>query len=147
MPESSKEKISMFSHVAKDQVICLPDVNNIYQVPLMLFELNLASWFAERLSLKDVNREMRLSSPSSDLDYMKSSNVIMQKWADLAERSDNLTKEVVIAFVGKYTTQADTYTSIVKALGYAGIVANRKVVIKVSWLLLRFYWFKLKNFI
>ena len=32
--------------------------------------------------------------------------------------------------VGKYTTQADTYTSIVKALGYAGIMANRKVVIK-----------------
>lgn len=46
-------------------------------------------------------------------------------------RSDNLTKEVVIAMVGKYTTQADTYTSIVKALGYAGIEANRKVVIKV----------------
>jgi CTP synthase (UTP-ammonia lyase) len=34
--------------------------------------------------------------------------------------------------VGKYTTQADTYTSIVKALGYAGIEANRKVVIKVN---------------
>ena len=36
--------------------------------------------------------------------------------------------------VGKYTTQADTYTSIVKALGYAGIEANRKVVIKVNFL-------------
>ncbi len=35
--------------------------------------------------------------------------------------------------VGKYTTQADTYTSIVKALGYAGIEANRKVVIKVNF--------------
>ena len=32
--------------------------------------------------------------------------------------------------VGKYTTQTDTYTSIVKSLGYAGIEANRKVIIK-----------------
>jgi CTP synthase (UTP-ammonia lyase) len=86
MPESAKEKISMFSHVDKDQVICLPDVNNIYQVPLMLYEHNLAKWFAERLSLKDVTQGIRFSSPSNDTDYLKNSNLIMQKWSDLAER-------------------------------------------------------------
>ena len=60
MPESAKEKISMFSHVAK--------------------------WFAERLSLKDVTQGIRFSSPSNDTDYLKNSNLIMQKWSDLAER-------------------------------------------------------------
>ena len=129
MPESSKEKISMFSHVAKEQVICLPDVNNIYQVPLILFEYNLAKWFAERLSLKDVNYDLRLASPINDIDCMKNSNALMQKWADLAERSDNLTKVVIIAMVGKYTTQTDTYKSIITALANAGLEANRKVVI------------------
>ena len=36
----------------------------------------------------------------------------------------------MIALVGKYTKNSDTYTSIVNALGYAGVEANRKVVIK-----------------
>lgn len=130
MPEATKEKVSMFSHVEKEQVICIPDVSNVYQVPLMLFEYKLAKWFAERLSLKDVNCDLRLSSPSNDIEQMKNSNALMQKWAELAEKADNLTKEVVISMVGKYTTQSDTYTSIVKALGYAGLEANRKVVIK-----------------
>lgn len=89
MPESAKEKISMFSHVDKEQVICLPDVNNIYQVPLMLFEHKLAKWFAERLHLKDVNYDIRLSSSLNDVDYLKSSNSIMQKWAELAEKYHN----------------------------------------------------------
>jgi len=43
-----------------------------------------------------------------------------------------LTKTVEIVMVGKYTTQLDTYTSIVKALEHAGLESNRKVVIKVS---------------
>ncbi len=44
--------------------------------------------------------------------------------------TDHLSKEVLIALVGKYTKNSDTYTSIVNALGYAGVEANRKVVIK-----------------
>jgi CTP synthase len=36
----------------------------------------------------------------------------------------------MIALVGKYTKNSDTYTSIVNALGYAGVEANRKVTIK-----------------
>jgi CTP synthase (UTP-ammonia lyase) len=42
-----------------------------------------------------------------------------------------LNKVVEIALVGKYTTQSDTYTSIVKALEHAGLESNRKIVIKV----------------
>ncbi len=82
MPESTKEKISMFSHVDKEQVICLPDVNNIYRVPLVLFEHKLAQWFSERLSLKDVCKELLISN---DIFQMKANNDIMQKWAELAE--------------------------------------------------------------
>lgn len=41
-----------------------------------------------------------------------------------------MSKSVEIAIVGKYTTQADTYTSIIKALEHAGLESNRKVVIK-----------------
>jgi CTP synthase len=45
-------------------------------------------------------------------------------------RWENLNKTVEIALVGKYTTQLDTYTSIIKALEHAGLESNRKVVIR-----------------
>ena len=44
----------MFSHVPKDQVICLPDVSTLYAVPVFLKELKLDQWFCERLMLIDV---------------------------------------------------------------------------------------------
>lgn len=43
-----------------------------------------------------------------------------------------MTKSVTIGLVGKYTTQTDTYTSIIKALSHAGVECNREVKIKVS---------------
>jgi CTP synthase len=79
MPESAQEKISMFSHVDKEQVISLPDVNNIYKVPLILNEHGLDNWFIERLSLKDV--PVKCTPNSSNLDVS-----IMDQWAELAER-------------------------------------------------------------
>jgi CTP synthase (UTP-ammonia lyase) len=84
MPESAQEKISMFSHVAKEQVICLPDVNTIYKVPVILYQHKLAEWFAERLSLKEVSR--KLQGALSDIDNLKQSNNLMRTWAELADR-------------------------------------------------------------
>ena len=44
----------MFSHVPKDQVICVPDVSTLYAVPVFLKELKLDQWFCERLMFTDV---------------------------------------------------------------------------------------------
>jgi CTP synthase len=153
MPESAREKISMFSHVAIDQVISMPDVNNIFKVPLVLYEHKIAEWLAERLSLTSVTQRLARFNSSSSSSSSSSSNAantqpgprggaipehmdtdsqptIMQRWAELSDRADSLSKEVAIALVGKYTTQSDTYTSIVKSLEHAGLESNRKVVIK-----------------
>lgn len=127
MPESAKEKISMFSHVNKEQVICLPDVNNILKVPIILDDHDLGAWFIDRLCMSEILENMRLTSVDRPL--VKDSH--MQKWRDLAEKSDNITKFVTIALVGKYTTQTDTYTSVIKALNHAGLECNRHVKIKV----------------
>ena len=88
MPESAQEKISMFSHVAIEQVICLPDVNTIYKVPVILYQHKLAEWFAERLSLKEVSRKLQVAhlEVMPDQDILKQSNNIMRKWAQLADR-------------------------------------------------------------
>lgn len=126
MPESAKDKISMFSHVNKEQVICMADVTNIYRVPLILYQYNIADYFVNRLLLKDLPSDNLSLSSITD----RNSNLIMQHWADLADTTDHLSKVCMIALVGKYTKNSDTYTSIVNALGYAGVEANRKVVIK-----------------
>ncbi len=49
------------------------------------------------------------------------------------KRWENMTKSVEIALVGKYTSQQDTYTSIVKSLEHAGLESNRRVLIKVNF--------------
>mgnify|MGYP001810738733 CR=1 FL=1 len=82
MPESAKEKISMFCHVSKEQVICLPDVKNTLEVPIVLDDHNLASWFVEHLSLGEILNETLISN-SNQLIYK---NSYMQKWRDLAEK-------------------------------------------------------------
>ena len=82
MPESAKEKISMFSHVNKEQVICLPDVNNILKVPIILDDHDLGAWFIERLCLGEILENMRLTS----VDQPLIKNLHMQKWRDLAEK-------------------------------------------------------------
>ena len=83
MPESSKEKISMFSHVNKEQVICMADVSNIYRVPLILYKKNLADYFVKRLQLRDLPSNNLLSSSIADIG--NNNNLIMQQWTELAD--------------------------------------------------------------
>ncbi len=78
MPESAKEKISMFSNVNLEQVICLPDVNNIFKVPIILDDHNLAAWFVERLSLDELLAKIDKQA------LLK--HTYMQKWRDLSEK-------------------------------------------------------------
>jgi CTP synthase (UTP-ammonia lyase) len=73
--DSVRDKLSMFSHVPKDQVICLPDVSTLYAVPVFLKELKLDEWFCERLALND------LKVCDFNID-----NPIISKYRILAER-------------------------------------------------------------
>ncbi len=87
MPESAREKLAMFTHVDKDQVICLPDVNTIYKVPVLLYEHGLADWFAQRLSLHQVSERLSVDAEANaSLSSSKRALCIMQKWIELAER-------------------------------------------------------------
>ena len=87
----------MFSHVDINQVICLPDVNNIYKVPMILYENKVAHWLADRLSLRELsNKLMREPAISPIPNRSNSINVdendsvkaphLMQKWIELYER-------------------------------------------------------------
>lgn len=54
----------------------------------------------------------------------------LSRWRDLARRVDNLTKEVTIALVGKYTRLEDAYASVSKSLQHASIQAGYKLNLK-----------------
>ncbi len=51
----------------------------------------------------------------------------MWKWRDLAERYDNMTREVTIALVGKYTKLEDAYASVIKALQHAALAVHHRL--------------------
>lgn len=51
-------------------------------------------------------------------------------FSDLARRVDNLTKEVTIALVGKYTRLEDAYASVSKSLQHASIQTGHKLNLK-----------------
>ena len=79
----------------------MPDVSNIYHVPLVLREQHAAE---NILKLFDL--------PAKQAD--------MSEWETLAARVDSVEKEVRIAIVGKYTHLCDSYISVSKvAIGAA----------------------------
>lgn len=110
-----KEKISNFCHVAPEQVICVHDLSSIYHVPLLMDGAGVVKFLTERLQLN-----VPTSKPEKSL----------YRWRDLARRVDNLTREVHIALVGKYTRLEDSYASISKSLQHASIQAGYKLDLK-----------------
>lgn len=114
-----KDKISNFCHVDPDQVICIHDQTSIYRVPLALEEQGLAQYFANKLSVE----LPAFQSIKTDLKLKP----LMWKWRELAYRYDNMTHEVNIALVGKYTKLQDAYASVVKALQHASLSIQRKL--------------------
>ncbi len=111
-PET-KEKIALFCDVPTAAVFSNPDVEDVYQVPLVVEEEGLAEFVMEELALT----EEALSEPERD-----------DEWRRLvtAER----TEEVEIALVGKYALE-DAYMSIYEALKHAGL--ERGVDVNVLW--------------
>ena len=106
-----KEKISLFCDVAKDAVIGLSDVPNLYEVPLAL----------ERERLDEiVVKYLDLISERADL----------SEWQSIVERSQNPEKTIKIAIVGKYTELHDAYISIVESLKHAAVAYKSAVEIK-----------------
>ena len=108
-----KEKISLFCDVAKDAVIGLADVPNLYEVPLAL----------ERERLDEiVVKYLDLISERADL----------AEWQGIVEGSLNPEKTVKIAIVGKYTELHDAYISIVESLKHAAVA--QKAAVEIKWI-------------
>ncbi|MDR2957893.1 MAG: CTP synthase [Coriobacteriales bacterium] len=103
-----KDKIALFCDVDVANVISCQDVDNIYTVPMVMYDQGFDQRVLEALGLE---------VPPIDL----------SDWREYINKSEALTEEVNIALVGEYISLPDAYISFVEALRHAGVAAGYKV--------------------
>lgn len=108
LPANAREKIALFTNVEKEGVISLPDVKNVYTIPIVLEEQNVGKLVVKKLNIKAKEADLTL-------------------WESVAKSCENFKDTVSIAMVGKYVDLTDAYKSINEALFHAGIHNNAKV--------------------
>ncbi len=109
-----KEKIAHFCDVKKEAVINAPDVQSIYEVPLVLNRQNVGDYIINRINL-DVKGDGDLS-----------------EWAEIVNSLKIEEPVVKVGIVGKYVELEDSYMSIREALRHAA--ANLRVKVKIGWI-------------
>lgn len=111
LDDAVKDKISLFCNVSKYNVIQNLDVETLYEAPLAMEKEHLADIACKCL---------QLDCPDPDL----------AEWEKMIEDAKNLTHDVRVALVGKYTSLHDAYISVVESLKHAGIAHKTNVEIK-----------------
>ncbi|MCL2049400.1 MAG: CTP synthase [Defluviitaleaceae bacterium] len=110
--EELREKLAMFCNVDKSCIIQNLNAASLYEVPLLLERENFADIVCKRLSL---------TPPEPDL----------AEWERLVQKNKNLSAEINIALVGKYTELRDAYISSLEALAHAGISQDVRVNVEL----------------
>jgi CTP synthase len=103
-----KAKIALFCSVPEEAVITAKDVDDIYEVPLILGGEGLDSQILRCLNLKTAERNV-------------------QPWIDLVDRIRHPQDEVTIGIVGKYVGYQDSYKSLNEALVHGSIAHDLKL--------------------
>jgi CTP synthase len=102
LPETLKRKIALFTSIPESAVISNPDVDNIYEVPQLLFDEGMMHTLSGKLRLE---RRVRWG-----------------KWKKIVRSLGEQRRKVKIAMVGKYASLADSYVSVNQALLHASAV-------------------------
>lgn len=133
----SKNKISLFCNVDQENVLSIPDVSNIYHVPLLLLQQNFHNLLAVKLNLKAIQDEKHAALPKeqqqSELkekaneQEIKIDKSLVKSWEEMVSRIDCATDDVSIALIGKYTNQQDSYLSVISALKHSCIATDQKL--------------------
>ncbi len=113
LSDEVKRKIALFCDIAPEAVIPNPDVETIYEVPLVLQREGLDDLVIERLGLKAGARDLA-------------------EWSRMVEKIKNPSHRVTIGVVGKYVALPDAYISIAEALCHGGIANDAKV--EIAWI-------------
>ena len=92
LERGSREKISLFCNVPPERVLSMPDLSNIYHVPLILIQQSFHKLLVEKLNLNYIE----------GIEYESiENNNYYKEWNDLAVGIDSTTDTATIAVVGK----------------------------------------------
>ena len=108
-----KNKVSLFCDVSLENVINAPDLDDIYDIPIKMFEEGLDS---------SVNTRLMLNSSPPDF----------TQWKQMLSLKDGVQKNIKIAILGKYFGLPDSYMSVVEALKHACL--HNKVNLDLVWI-------------
>ena len=110
-----KTKIALFCNVSSNNVIESPDVDTIYEIPLVLHKQNFDSIVIDKLNL---------------LKRKKHNNI---KYLDnFIKKYKNPKHQIKIAICGKYNNLQDSYKSIIEAFIHAGVANNAHI--RLDWI-------------
>jgi len=127
--DSTRQKLSLFCQVPKENIISLHDISNIYHVPLLLAQQNAGGLICNHFGLPNHRDVVGPTLSLADFNF-PAPDVRLGDWQIMAERADQCSVEVVIALVGKYAGNHDAYVSVIKGLKHASIEAGLHLVIE-----------------
>ena len=108
LPPEQRAKIALFTNVEQRAVISAVDVDDLYEIPMMLSAQGLDDIVIGKLALDVRPRDL-------------------SEWEAVVEARRNPEAEVTIAMVGKYVDLKDSYMSLTEALLHAGIKTRTRV--------------------
>lgn len=118
---ATKAKISMFCHVAPEQVVGVHDLSSVYHVPLLLESQGIIQFLQKRLDLQSITIPPALIEKGKDL---------AKRWRALTQSQERLFDTVTIVLVGKYTALKDSYMSVTKSLEHSAFRCHRRLILK-----------------
>ena len=113
LTQKLKKKLALFCNVENQNVFESPDVNTIYEIPLVLYNQNFDQTIINRLNIDNDMQHTKIDYLKNAMDIYKSPK-----------------HEVNIAMCGKYNSLHDAYKSILEAFIHAGIFNDAKVNVK-----------------
>ena len=108
-----KKKLALFCNVEDSHVFESPDVDTIYEIPLVLYNQNFDKTVIDRLGITNNRKHTKIDYLENAIKTYKSPK-----------------HEVTIAMCGKYNSLHDAYKSILEAFIHAGIFNDAKINIK-----------------
>jgi CTP synthase len=116
--EVRKDKLALFCSVKKEDIISNPNLENVYELPIIFEEQKLGNKILKKLGL-----EPRASK--------------IAEWENFVKKMNEAKKTVKIGIVGKYFDIGlyrlpDSYISVIEAVKHAA--ANNKVKAQIEWI-------------
>jgi len=115
LSDKLKHKLGLFCNVKHDYVFESPDVDSIYEIPIVLSNQKFDHSIIKRLNIKPITTHTKLN-------YLK----------EAIRRYKNPKQDITVAMCGKYNGLHDAYKSILEAFIHAGI--KNEVKVNIKWI-------------